>query len=224
MFCECESRKFTPHLSRKSAEGALTKVVVFRSNSSSCKSSSCCWVVLHLTPTVIGCGTPKGGQECQMSSSCLEWRGFWFHFSVSSLVLLPIPVALSVFSLFCVPRREAGDVWCLPPVWNLRAVIWFHFAISSLVLLPIPVALSVFSLFCVLMAHSPYFFFPEKSLILFIKKQAFLCSAWVAARRSCRWYVRPAAISLVFAAMYLYDIICLLFLSIFSFFFLIWYW
>ena len=31
------------------------------------------------------------------------------------------------------PRREAGDVWCLPPVWNLRAVIWFLFPISSLV-------------------------------------------------------------------------------------------
>ena len=42
-------------------------------------------------------------------------------------------------------EREAGDVWCLPPVWNLRAVIWFHFAISSLVLLPSPVTLSVFS-------------------------------------------------------------------------------
>ena len=41
--------------------------------------------------------------------------------------------------------REAGDVWCLPPVWNLRAVIWFHFAISSLVLLPSPVTLSVIS-------------------------------------------------------------------------------
>ena len=44
-----------------------------------------------------------------------------------------------------IPRREAGDVWCLPPVWNLRAAIWFHFAISSLVLLPRPVTLSVLS-------------------------------------------------------------------------------
>ena len=26
-----------------------------------------------------------------------------------------------------------GDVWCPPPVWNLRAVIWFPFPISSLV-------------------------------------------------------------------------------------------
>ncbi len=43
------------------------------------------------------------------------------------------------------PQREAGDVWCLPPVWNLRAVIWFHFAIFSLVLLPSPVTLSVLS-------------------------------------------------------------------------------
>ena len=43
------------------------------------------------------------------------------------------------------PRREAGDVWCLPPVWNLRAVVWFHFAITSLVLLTSPVTLSVLS-------------------------------------------------------------------------------
>ena len=42
-------------------------------------------------------------------------------------------------------RREAGDVWCLPPVWNLGVVIWFHFAIFSLVLLPSPVTLSVLS-------------------------------------------------------------------------------
>ena len=48
-------------------------------------------------------------------------------------------------SLSNFPRREAGDVWCLPPVWNLRAVIWFHLAISSLVLLPSPVTLSVLS-------------------------------------------------------------------------------
>ena len=42
------------------------------------------------------------------------------------------------------PRREAGDGWCLPPVWNLRAVIWFHFATSSLLLLlPSSVTLSV---------------------------------------------------------------------------------
>ena len=43
------------------------------------------------------------------------------------------------------PRWEAGDVWCLPPVWNIRAVIWFHSAISPLVLLPSPVTLSVLS-------------------------------------------------------------------------------
>ena len=42
-------------------------------------------------------------------------------------------------------QKEAGDVWCLRPVWNLRAVIWFHFAISSLVLLPSPVTFSVLS-------------------------------------------------------------------------------
>ena len=45
------------------------------------------------------------------------------------------------------PRREAGDVWCLPPVWNLRAVIWFHFTTSSLVLLSSPITLSVLFFF-----------------------------------------------------------------------------
>ena len=47
----------------------------------------------------------------------------------------------------CKPRREAGVVWCLPFVWNLRNVIWFHFTISSLVLQPSPITLFVLSFF-----------------------------------------------------------------------------
>ena len=47
------------------------------------------------------------------------------------------------------PRREAGDGWCHPPVWNHRAVIWFPFLISLLVFfLPRSLALSVLSFFC----------------------------------------------------------------------------
>ena len=46
------------------------------------------------------------------------------------------------------PSREAGDVGCHSPVWNLRAVIWFPFLISSLVFLPTPLALSVSSFVC----------------------------------------------------------------------------
>ena len=70
---------------------------------------------------------------------------------------------------WCIPhnhtRREARDVWCLPPVWSLRAVIWFHFAISSLVLLPSPVTLSILSF----SACWPFLlnFFPENSSIFF---------------------------------------------------------
>ena len=64
------------------------------------------------------------------------------------------------------PLREAENVCCLPPVWNLRTVIWFHFNISSLVFLPTPIALSVFSFFC-LWAHFPDFF-PENSSIFFV--------------------------------------------------------
>ena len=66
------------------------------------------------------------------------------------------------------PRREAGDVWCLPPVWNLRAVIWFHFAISSLVPLPSPVSLSDWSFFCLLVHSSELFL--ENSSIFFVKR------------------------------------------------------
>ena len=56
------------------------------------------------------------------------------------------------------PGREAGDVWSLPPVWNLRAVIGLHFIISSLVLLPSPIILSVLSFFSACWSILLYFF------------------------------------------------------------------
>ena len=43
-----------------------------------------------------------------------------------------------------IQSREAGDFWCLPPVWNFRATCLIPlFYISSLVLLSNPFALSV---------------------------------------------------------------------------------
>jgi len=47
-----------------------------------------------------------------------------------------------------VPRREAEDVWCQLPMWNLRAVIWFPLPISFLSFLPSPLAVSRLSFFC----------------------------------------------------------------------------
>ena len=81
---------------------------------------------------------------CCWSPRLIVWNGGeffrYFHF------LLYVSVSNNKQkSYYKSCRREAGDVWCLPPVWNLRAVIWFHFAISSLVLLPSPVMLSVLS-------------------------------------------------------------------------------
>ena len=67
------------------------------------------------------------------------------------------------------PRREAGDVWCLPPVWNLRAVIWFYFTVASLALLPSPVTLFLSYLFFCLLTQSSGFFPPENSSVFFIK-------------------------------------------------------
>ena len=63
--------------------------------------------------------------------------------------------------------REAGDVWCLPAVCNLRAVIWFHFPVYSVVLLPNSVTPSVLSFFFCLLAHSPELF-PEKNKQIFL--------------------------------------------------------
>ena len=67
-------------------------------------------------------------------------------------------------------QREAGDVWCHHPVWNLRAFLCFPFPVSSLVFS----ALSSCS-FCLviflLMVCSP--FFPENSQTFFIKNSSF---------------------------------------------------
>ena len=43
---------------------------------------------------------------------------------------------LSSFQYTCTSsRREARCFWCLPPVWNLRAVIWFDLFICLVLLL-----------------------------------------------------------------------------------------
>ena len=90
-----------------------------------------------------------------------QWKAhrelFWVWDDIYSILL---------FFVF-LPQREARDVWCLPPDWNLRAVILFPFPISSLVFS----AWSSCS-FCLviflLMVHS-LDFFPENSQIFFSK-------------------------------------------------------
>ena len=85
----------------------------------------------------------------------------------------------SIFMFTCVsasqsPWREAGIVWCLTPVWNLRAVIWFPFPISSLLLLPTPVVQSFCLVIFVIIFHSLYFF-PKYSLIFVFEIGLFVC-------------------------------------------------
>ena len=73
-------------------------------------------------------------------------------------------------TMFYLPQREARGAGCLPPVWNLRAVIWFPFPISS--------HFSAWSScsFCLvvflLMVHSPDFF-PENSATFSFTKYTF---------------------------------------------------
>ena len=74
-----------------------------------------------------------------------------------------------LFSSFCFQSRkrmEAGRFWCLPPVWNHRAVSCFHFSICWL--------------FClVLLLSSPFPFLwsilptIQKFVCFFFQKQAF---------------------------------------------------
>ena len=85
---------------------------------------------------------------CPVPSACIALSPLsLLHCPSASITLSPLSLlpCLHFVALSPLPQREAGDVWCLPPVWNLRAVIWFHFAISSLVLLPSPVTFSVLS-------------------------------------------------------------------------------
>ena len=67
-------------------------------------------------------------------------------------------IILSFLSFTSLPSRmEARDVWCLPPVWNLRAVTWFRFSIPSLVLKStLSPSLSVLSLFSFWSVLLPY--------------------------------------------------------------------
>ena len=69
---------------------------------------------------------------------------------------------------------DDDDCWCLPPVWNLRAVIWFHLAISSLILLPSPFTLSVLSF----SACWPFLLnFFQKILQYFLLRDRLFCMA-----------------------------------------------
>ena len=111
-------------------------------------------------------------------SSAYSYCCIWFHFTISSLVYLPTPIALfdstllSPLLFICVLLL----LYLIPLYYLLSCSsaysycsIWFHFTISSLVHLPTPIALSILSLFH-LLAHFPDFFFPIKPSILFGKR------------------------------------------------------
>ena len=106
------------------------------------------------------------------------------------------------------PWWEAGDVWCLPPVWNLRAVIWFHFTIFSLVLLPGPVTLSVLS--CFFSACWSILLKSFKKILIYVSlRDRLFCMAPVQQLREVSWSMVSAAcchMALVFPIMHLYNI------------------
>ena len=103
----------------------------------------------------------------------------------------------------CVLRREAGDVGCLHPFWNFRAISWFYSTISSLVLLPSHATLVVFFLPAVPFSK----IFSNKLLQYFVVKiQAFLHVSWIAARS---YWVGGMCIMLPYGILPLYVyVIC----------------
>ena len=118
-------------------------------------------------------------------------------------------------------RMHAHDPPPPPPIYGfeLWAVIWLHFTISYFALLPSPVMLSWFLPFLFLLAHSPDFFFPEKSFFggcfffFFGEEIVFFYLGAV------NWLVVCAAcchMALVFAVMHLYNILIFFIASIFQ--------
>ena len=88
------------------------------------------------------------------------------------------------------PWREAGDVWCPPPVWNLRAVIWCPFSVTScffcLVLL--------LFLSCHFSANGPFSWLFQKTLRYILLRVRLYCMALVKQLWDGRWCVQLAAI------------------------------
>ena len=164
--------------------------VCYISNVVSCSLDVTSWGLLHASQAVqLKC--------CYALTGCYILRAFTCSVGVTSQMLLHAHWALHLKGCYmltvsntdnwlyglntidwlivsngdcfkCCPRREAGDVWCLPRVWNLKAVIWFYFTVSSLVLLSSLTTLSVLSFFCVLVHSSQLF--PENSLMFFVKR------------------------------------------------------
>ena len=84
---------------------------------------------------------------CLFLVFCLIYRLLVISSIINAFKILPSTLPFFV-------SKGGRALSCLPPVWNLRAVIWFHHSICSLVILPSPVAHSVISLF-LLLARSP---------------------------------------------------------------------
>ena len=102
-------------------------------------------------------------------------------------------------------QREAGDVWCSTPVWNLRAVIWFPFPISSYVFFCLVLLLClVIFLLISLMVHSPDFF-PQKLKYFSLRIRVRLfCMALVEQLGDDSWSVVCAACWYLPLCMYIY--------------------
>ena len=81
-------------------------------------------------------------QQHKQSNLCLS------KFPIQHIYIYVNDVIQCVVRTPSYPRREAGDLWCLPPVWNLRALSLIPlFYLSSFVFLPSPVAFSVLFVF-----------------------------------------------------------------------------
>ena len=117
-----------------------------------CPTLSCCVVVLCWPALLSDCVV-----ICPALLSCVVV----LFFCNTCLALLWYFAVLLCCGTLLLPRGSQGIFWCLPPIWNLRALSLIPlFNISSFVLFCL-VLLLFQSYFFLLLVHSPDFFFPK---------------------------------------------------------------
>ena len=168
---------------------------------------SCCHLVTilppfcHHFPTLSPSVLPSCHHLSTLSPFCHHFVTFYVTFLPPCFLFLATFLSPSVpSSCHPPPRTEAWNVWCLPPVWNLRTVIWFHVTISVLVLLPSPVTLSAL---CFFLPAGPFsWLFFQKIPQHFSLRDRLYCMASVKQLWEINWSVVYAAwcpMALVFA-------------------------
>ena len=135
---------------------------------------------------------------------------------------------LFFLTFFLSPRREAGDLWCLPPIWNLRAVGLISLFYIYLLLFFCLVLSLFLSYPFLLLAHFPDFFSLQQlpTLNFHLLKGRLFCVALVSFFEHLEgeyvswWYMLPYGTAVgLYAFIWYFKLAIIVFVHSF----LIWY-